>query len=316
MTEEQQQLQPREQQQQQQLQQGPKRIVAPWHDFVAGSIAGMAQVTVGQPLDVVRVRMQLDSTGTPKFRGAWHCFTYTVRNGGPLELFRGMASPLIGISAVNALLFAAYGRFKALLQQPGNEHAELSISRIALAGAGAGAINSVLASPVELLKIRRQAQYGAAASTVGPVEIARQLISRHGIRRGLFWGFNATVAREIPAYAAWYAAYETVKRQFAARLEPGQELPIWQLVVSGSTGGFFYWTCSYPLDVVKSQAQSWKEPPSSRSGVGYIGTTLSNIYKNGGAKALFRGYVPTVLRSLPAAGVTFAAYETVIKIIA
>lgn len=57
-----------------------------------------------------------------------------------------MASPLIGIAAVNSLLFAAYGTCKRLI----NPFGELSLPQIAAAGAGAGAINSILASPVSI----------------------------------------------------------------------------------------------------------------------------------------------------------------------
>lgn len=48
----------------------------------------------------------------------------------------GMASPLIGIGAVNALLFAAYSRLKAFQATSPNE--QLALYKIALAGAGAG----------------------------------------------------------------------------------------------------------------------------------------------------------------------------------
>lgn len=55
-----------------------------------------------------------------------------------------MASPLIGIAAVNSLLFAAYGTCKRAITPFG----ELTLPQTAVAGAGAGAINAVLASPV------------------------------------------------------------------------------------------------------------------------------------------------------------------------
>ena len=56
-----------------------------------------------------------------------------------------MASPLIGIAAVNSLLFAAYGTCKRAISPFG----ELSIPQTALAGGAAGAIQAVLASPVD-----------------------------------------------------------------------------------------------------------------------------------------------------------------------
>lgn len=55
----------------------------------------------------------------------------------------GMASPLIGIAGVNSLLFTSYAVSKRLI----SPFPELSLKEIAAAGALAGTINSVLASP-------------------------------------------------------------------------------------------------------------------------------------------------------------------------
>jgi hypothetical protein len=56
-----------------------------------------------------------------------------------------MASPLVGIAAVNSLLFAAYGQLKRLVDPFGDD---LTLGQTALVGAGAGGINAILASPV------------------------------------------------------------------------------------------------------------------------------------------------------------------------
>lgn len=57
-----------------------------------------------------------------------------------------MASPLLGIAAVNSLLFTAYGVTRRII----SPYPDLTMGQIAMAGAGAGAINAVLASPVSL----------------------------------------------------------------------------------------------------------------------------------------------------------------------
>jgi solute carrier family 25 carnitine/acylcarnitine transporter 20/29 len=166
-----------------------------------------------------------------------------------------MASPLVGIGAVNALLFAANSNIKSQLQS--HPHELLSLDKIALAGAGAGIINSILASPVELLKIKMQAQFGTKANAIegkryfsGPIDCARYLIQRDGIAHGLFRGMWATIVREIPAYAGFYSGFEFTKRQLTHGGK--QEANVLQLMVSGAVGGVGYWVCSYPLDVVKS----------------------------------------------------------------
>jgi len=54
-----------------------------------------------------------------------------------------MASPLIGIAGVNSLLFTAYSISKRIV----SPFPELTLPQTATAGAMAGAVNSVLASP-------------------------------------------------------------------------------------------------------------------------------------------------------------------------
>lgn len=169
--------------------------------------------------------------------------------------FLGMASPLVGIGAVNALLFAANSNIKQRLQQHPNEI--LSLDKIALAGAGAGLVNSILASPVELLKIKLQAQFSNQKSVgryfTGPIDCARYLIQRDGVSHGLFRGMWATIVREIPAYAGFYTGFEVMKRTLT---KEGQDPNVIQLMISGATGGIGYWVCCYPLDVVKSVVSS------------------------------------------------------------
>ncbi|KAI8338581.1 mitochondrial carrier [Chlamydoabsidia padenii] len=272
-------------------------------DFVSGNFGGMANVLVGQPLDTIKVRLQLDHG---RFNGAWDCGVQTVKNEGFLALYKGMAAPLVGIGAVNALLFAANSQFKSLLQDhPGQV---LSIGQIGLAGAGAGIVNSILASPVELLKIKMQAQFGKSSNGQqryfsGPVDCARYLIQRDGWANGLGRGMVATVLREIPAYFGFYTGFEIVKRQLTK--DQDHEATITQLMVAGAAGGIGYWIFSYPFDVVKSVVQNQTENPKGF----YVPRVMKQIYARDGLNGLFRGMAPTILRSIPAAGATFTAYE-------
>ncbi|KAI9502913.1 hypothetical protein GGI25_003187 [Coemansia spiralis] len=278
-----------------------------WKDFVAGSLAGAAQVAVGHPLDTIKVRMQIE--GANVFKGPMDCLMKTVRNEGFLGLYKGMASPLVGIAAVNSLLFWTYSYAKTI--QTGSPAITPSLEQITIAGACAGAVNSILASPVELLKVRLQVQYTAAvdgaATFRGPVPLARHLVQQFGAR-GIMWGFWATVAREIPANAAFYTGFEFAKRRFANSLADGDvnKLGVVPLMLSGSVGGVSYWTASYPLDVIKSRVQNSATPPR---GIGYIAVAARDIFAEQGLKGFFRGYSTSVIRTIPAAAVTFATYE-------
>ncbi|KAI0036126.1 mitochondrial carrier domain-containing protein [Vararia minispora EC-137] len=271
------------------------------NELIAGSVGGAAQVLVGQPLDTIKTRAQIAPKGM--FKGPMDILIQTVRKEGFFALYKGMLSPLLGIAGVNSLLFAAYGTSKRII----SPYPDLSLKQIAAAGAMAGAANAILASPVEMFKVRMQGQYGAATDKkLGAV--AREMWAQYGFRRGVMRGYWATFAREIPAYAG-LAAFEFSKRQFVKKY--GKDVPVWALLSSGATGGLAYWLSSYPLDVVKSRVQLRETPPVGRPWT-YIAAELRAIIAESGFSGLFRGLTPSCLCSIPAAGSTFAAYELTI----
>ncbi|CAK5274865.1 unnamed protein product [Mycena citricolor] len=251
------------------------------------------------------------------FKGPMDILAQTVRKEGFLALYKGMASPLLGIAGVNSLLFASYGISKRVVSPFG----QLTLPETALAGSMAGAANAILASPVEMFKVRMQGQYGDKSDKRLRV-IVREMWSQWGFRKGVMRGYwvtmssstadvhltsaQVTVAREIPAYAGFYTAYEFSKRKFAAKY--GDKVPVWALLASGSTGGIAYWLACYPLDVIKSRVQLRDTPPTGTP-VQYIAREAKTIVLESGVSGLFRGLTPSLLRSIPAAASTFAAFE-------
>ncbi|KAF5354351.1 hypothetical protein D9758_010728 [Tetrapyrgos nigripes] len=269
------------------------------NELIAGSVGGAAQVLVGQPLDTVKTRAQIAPKGM--FKGPMDIVSQTIRKEGFFALYKGMLSPLIGIAGVNSLLFASYGISKRII----SPYPQLSLPETALAGSMAGAANAILASPVEMFKVRMQGQYGGA-SDKRLSAIASEMWKDWGFRKGIMRGYWVTVAREIPAYAGFYTAYEFSKRKFTAIY--GSQLPIWALLASGSTGGIAYWLSCYPLDVIKSRIQLRPIPPTGTP-VQYIAAEFKAILAESGMKGLFNGLSPSLLRSIPAAASTFAAFE-------
>lgn len=90
----------------------------------------------------------------------------------------------MGIAAQNSLLFTAFQLSKRFVSDTPN----LSVNQTVAAGAMAGAINSVMASPIELLKIRMQSQYGGQGDRKLR-QVAADLWSQHGFRHGVMRGF-------------------------------------------------------------------------------------------------------------------------------
>ena len=63
------------------------------------------------------------------------------------------------------------------------------------------------------------------------------------------------MARNFPAAGLYFGTFEFLKATLAARA--GLEKPnSMHLLLSGGVAGFAYWSCFYPLDVIKSAMQA------------------------------------------------------------
>lgn len=171
-------------------------------------------------------------------------------------------------------------------------------------------------SPVELVKVRLQAQYTHQVTSTrytGPVDCLRSVFRESGWRRGIFRGFHITVLREIPGNAGFYAGFEGMKRALerAKGQGVGDQVSLGpaSLVIAGACGGVSYWTACYPLDVIKSHAQHMDGALGPR----YILDIARTIYQKGGILGFYRGFSSAVLRGLPAAAATFTTYELVMR---
>jgi hypothetical protein len=124
-------------------------------DFVAGCVAGACSTFVGHPFDTVKVRLQLSTHGVAAGMTPLQCARWTVQTEGAQGLYRGLASPMVSVPLVNAVVFSSYGQAKELLQ--GRHPATaLTATEGCLAGAWAGLVNTSVVTPVELLKCRLQ----------------------------------------------------------------------------------------------------------------------------------------------------------------
>src|SRR5271170_2354845 len=120
-------------------------------DFWAGYISGAAGIIIGNPLDLIKVRLQ---AGTSHIT-ARSPLSYTSQFSSAGSLVRGATAPILGYGALNALLFMTYNRTKLLLAGPISTPSSLWATW--LAGAIGGIATWVVSTPTELVKCRAQA---------------------------------------------------------------------------------------------------------------------------------------------------------------
>lgn len=110
----------------------------------------MAGVVVGHPLDTVKIRLQTQEARNPLYKGTADCLRSILMKEGIRGIYRGVASPLVGVAGINAIVFGIYGQAQ---RQMSNAD---SLKSHALAGGVAGLFQSFICSPMELAKSRLQ----------------------------------------------------------------------------------------------------------------------------------------------------------------
>ncbi|CAI7645475.1 unnamed protein product [Penicillium bialowiezense] len=162
-------------------------------DFWAGYLSGAIGIIIGNPLDVIKVRLQ---AGNVHADTSSSNLSRWERAG---SLVRGAAAPILGYGALNAILFVAYNRsLKALdgsVSDPTNP-VGASAYNIWLAGAAGGLASWTISSPTELIKCRAQLDRRPEMSSWA---VAKDIFRARGWR-GLYYGGGITSARDAIGY--------------------------------------------------------------------------------------------------------------------
>lgn len=258
--------------------------------FAAGGFGGVCAVLTGHPFDLVKVRLQ---TGVYPTTAA--CLKGTLAKDGALGFYRGVLPPLLGVTPMFAVSFWGYDMGKKLVAQYlGTPVADFSIGQISTAGFISAVPTTLVAAPFERVKVMMQITSGKSSMAAVVAEMYRT-----GGIRSIFKGSAATLARDGPGLALYFATYEYVKQ---ALLAPGQDLSLLAVSVAGGSAGVAMWLGVFPIDTIKLTQQLSNTSIS-------IATATKNIYAKGGVKAFFPGVGPALARLFPANAATFVGVE-------
>ncbi|KAF4126037.1 solute carrier family 25 (mitochondrial carnitine/acylcarnitine transporter), member 20/29 [Geosmithia morbida] len=285
-------------------------------DLFSGAVGGVAQVLVGQPFDIVKVRLQT----TTQYSSALEAATSIYRKEGPTAFYKGTLTPLIGIGACVSVQFGAFHQARRWLEarnlasSPGGS-GSLSYWQYAQAGAFAGVANSFLSGPIEHIRIRLQSQpHGAGRLYDGPLDCVRKLGAHDGVLSGVYRGQVVTMWREAFAYGAWFTSFEWMMNQDARRNGVDRaDLPAWKVALWGGLAGEALWLASYPFDVVKSKMQT--DGYGAAQKYKSMRHCVAATYAAGGLGGFFKGIGPTLLRAMPVSACTFATVEFTMKLL-
>ncbi|KAG1802036.1 mitochondrial carrier domain-containing protein [Suillus plorans] len=230
---------------------------------------------------------KLQSPGA--YTGAIDVIRKTLARDGVTGLYRGMVPPLLGVTPIFAVSFWAYDASKNLILAftPNRTSEKLSTAELAAAGFLSAVPTTLITAPVERAKVLLQVQ------VQGP---NTKHLYREGGIRSIFRGTGATIARDGPGSAVYFAAYEVTKKALTPAGPSAGDLNLGAIMFAGGTAGVATWSIAIPPDVLESRIQS---APSGT----YPG--LSDCFRKTVARL-----GPAMAKAFPANAATFLGVET------
>ncbi|KAJ5125295.1 hypothetical protein N7448_004621 [Penicillium atrosanguineum] len=284
-------------------------------DFWAGYISGALGIIIGNPLDVVKVRLQAGNSSVASSRPNSNRFERAS------SLVRGAAAPILGYGALNAILFVAYNRSLTSLDSSIKDPTKpegVALYKIWLAGAAGGLASWTISSPTELIKCRAQLD---TRPEVSSWTVAKDIYRSRGWR-GLYYGGAITSARDSIGYGFYFWSYELCKRWIMTPDESSHEAAL-KVLLCGGIAGIVTWGSVFPLDMIKTRLQAQTvfdstEASESRSLLRprqNMNTfqIAREVYRAEGMLAFYRGLGICSIRAFIVNAVQWAAYEWLMK---
>ncbi|KAK6531375.1 hypothetical protein TWF281_008182 [Arthrobotrys megalospora] len=281
------------------------------YSFAAGAVAGVSEILVMYPLDVVKTRIQLQvggATGADAYTGTLDCFRKIIKNEGFSRLYRGINAPILMEAPKRATKFAAndyWGNFYR--QSFGIEKMNQPLA--VLTGASAGVSESFVVVPFELIKIRLQDR-ASAGKYNGMVDCFVKLVRAEGVL-ALYNGLESTMWRHLVWNAGYFGFIFQVKS-----LLPKADTKRGQMVndiLAGAAGGTAGTVLNTPFDVVKSRIQNTVRVPGQVQKYNWAIPSLFVVAREEGFAALYKGFLPKVLRLGPGGGILLVVYTSVVE---
>ncbi|XP_055945712.1 mitochondrial thiamine pyrophosphate carrier-like [Argiope bruennichi] len=294
---------------------------------IAGAVSGFATRTLFQPLDVIKIRFQLQiepisASRKSKYKSMIHAFRCIRAEEGIQALWKGIVPAQFLSTTYGALQFTAF----EMLTHQASEHLPENFKSKGkplinfACGALAGGIATTGSFPFDVMRTRLVAQ--------GEPKIYRSIV--HAVVTMLrtegplsFWkGLTPTLVQIMPNAGAQFAFYRLFQGmwdycfQHEATAAPGAVQSTFCGAASGITAKMFV----YPLDLIKKriQVQGFEEARKAFGSVRrYTGLIhcASCILKEEGILGLYKGFWPSLLKAACTTGSHFLYYEQTLKVL-
>jgi len=260
--------------------------------LLPGAAHAVTMVAVGYPFDTVKTRLQLRLHTTMV-----SCCQELVRNEGPLALYRGAAMPLASLVSKRPFEFAAFewlnGRFREIFGK--NFLGGFAASSVA--GSVAGLLGAFIGCPFSVVKIQMQASGREVHATTCSAILT---IWKSTGPLGFYRGLNASMIMQVPFAACYLGTYGKLRDTLPKK-------PLWT-AVAGGAASLATCTMLQPLDTVRTMIQASATRSVEPKSLSWW-PLVQQVVQERGALALWAGWGPAALRSLPTSAASMLVYE-------
>ncbi|CAL5218903.1 g647 [Coccomyxa viridis] len=272
--------------------------------FVNGGASGMMATCVIQPIDMVKVRLQLGAQGSPIAVAS-----AIVKQDGFGALYKGLSAGLLRQATYTTARLGIFQGLSDYLKKR-NDGKPLPLWQKAGAGLTAGGLGALVGSPADLTLIRMQADstlpMASRRNYKGVGDAMVRIVKEDGAI-GLFRGAGPTVVRAMALNMGMLASNDEAKEMLEkAGFEKGGQA----VVLGGATiAGFFAAACSLPFDFVKTRIQKMEpNPDGTMPYKGPVDCALKTMREEGLLK-FYTGFPTYCVRIAPHVTMTLVALE-------
>lgn len=237
--------------------------------MLAGGIGGSSGDMLMHSIDTVKTRQQGDPHMPPKYGSLTSAYWKIFRQEGFRRgLYSGVTPAFLGSFPGTLIFFGTYEYSKRHLIGAGLNH---SLAYLA-SGFIADFAASIIYVPSEVLKTRLQLQgryknpfFNSGYNYRGTVDAARTIARQEGVS-ALFYGYKATIFRDLPFSALQFAFYEQ-EQAWARRYKGSRDIGLGLEIGTAASAGGLAGVITCPLDVVKTRIQTQLNPIEGASPV-------------------------------------------------
>jgi solute carrier family 25 oxoglutarate transporter 11 len=269
--------------------------------FINGGLSGMFATSCIQPIDMIKVRLQLageGTTGGPK-PTPLGVARDVIAQGKVLDLYTGLSAGLLRQAVYTTARLGFFDTFmKTLSARAETKERKVNFYERAGAGLTAGGLAAMVGNPADLALIRMQSDglkpKAERANYKSVVDALGRIAKSEGI--GAWWaGAYPTVIRAMALNFGQLAFFSEAK----AQLKDTSLSPRMQTLSASAVAGFFASFFSLPFDFMKTRLQKQTRGPDGKLPYNGMFHCFQRVLKEEGPLRFYRGFTTYYVRIAP-----------------